>query len=307
MMKKTGFSLVLLVFLILPPTASSGPLRASLVPPEARWVIHIDVARLAETKVKALFYEDSGSEIGRAVRLMERVGKIDLLRDMSGVTIVGLGPDDKDAVVAFEGKIDKDYLLALIELDKSPQKIPYGQFTLYKWGSHEYGVFVTDKLTLIGGNDRTIRAVLDTWEGKGKSAAETPLLAKFKSASPGAFLVASTPNLSALTKDDEGPAFLKKAGAAVLQVEEVKGILKLNLVLDTDSAETASNLAKIVDGLIAMESLGRGRSSRRTNLLTDLKISREGNVLQATLEMPAEDLSRRLRRSLSGLPDFFEP
>jgi hypothetical protein len=206
MRKGAWFSIVLLILLTLPPTAPAGPLRASLVPAEARWVIHIDVARLAETRIKALLYEDSGSGIGRTVRLVEKAGKIDFLRDMSGVTVIGLGSDDRDTVVAFEGKIDKDYLLTLIELDKSPRKIPYGKFTIYNWGSHEYGVFVTDRLTLVGGGAATIQMVLDAWEGKAKSAADSPLLARFKSVSPAAFLVASANKLSALTTDEERSA-----------------------------------------------------------------------------------------------------
>jgi len=216
MAKKVFFSLVFLVLYALPQESPAGPLRPSLVPAEARWVLHIDVARLAETRVKALLYEDSERGIGRSVRTIERVGKINLLRDMTGVTVIGMGPDDKDVVVAFEGKIDKDHLLTLIEVEKSAETIPYGKSTIYNWGGHEYGVFVTDKLTLIGGNIRTIQTVLDAWEGKGKTAVDTPLLAKFKSASPAAFMVASTNKLSTLTKDKEGSTILKKAGAAGL-------------------------------------------------------------------------------------------
>lgn len=306
MRKKARFWLILPILLALPLASAASPLRASLVPAEARWVIHIDVARLAETRVKALLYEDSERGIGRAVRVMERVGKIDLLRDISAVTIVGLGSRENDAVVALEGKIDKDYLLTLMELERSPEKIPYGKFTIYRWGHGEYGVFTADKLTLIGGSLQTIQLVLDTWEGKGKSAADTPLLAKFKSASSAAFMVASANKLSALTKNDEGSTILKKAGAAFLQLEEEKGLLKLNLVLETDSAETASNLAKVADGLLAIASMRGEPSSHGIDVLKDLKISQEGNVLRATLVIPADDLSRRLHRSLADLRDIWE-
>jgi len=306
MTKKALFSLVLLVLFSFPQESPAGPLRPSLVPAEARWVLHIDVARLAETRVKALLYEDSERGIGRSVRTIERVGKIDLLRDMTGVTVIGMGSDDKDTVVAFEGKIDKVHLLALIEVETSAETIPYGKSTIYNWGGHEYGVFVTDKLTLIGGNIQTIQTVLDAWEGKTKTAVDTPLLAKFKSASPAAFIVASTDKLSALTKDKEGSTILKKAGAAVLQIEEEKGVLKINIVLDTDSPETASNLAKVVDGLAAMAAMGEGPSSGKTDLLKDLKVSQEGKVLRATLELLADRLSERIRRSLHDFQYFFQ-
>ena len=306
MIKKAVYLIVLLVLFTVPQESPASPLRPSLVPAEARWVVHIDVARLAETRVKALLYENSARGIGRSVRTIERVGKINLLRDMSGVTVIGMGPDDRDTVVAFEGKIDKDHLLALIELDESPEKIPYGKSTIYNWGSHEYGVFVTDKLTLIGGNIQTLQAVLDAWEGKGTAAADSPLLAKFKSASPAAFIVASTHKLSALAKDKDGSAILKKAGAAILQIEEDKGVLKLKIVLDTDSPETASRLAKVVEGLMAIASISDEPSSRGINILKDLKISQEGNVLRATLEMLADRLSERIRLSLHDFQYFFD-
>jgi len=293
MRKWAWFSLALLILSAFPPEAAANTLWTTLIPADARWVIHIDVARLAETRIKALLYEDSGGGIGRAVKEMEAAGKINLLRDMSGVTIIGLGPEEKDTVVVFEGKVDREYLLSLIKLEKSTREIPYGKFTLYNWGSAEYGVFASDNLTLIGGNARTIQAVLDAWEGKGRAATGSPLLGKLASVSPGAFMVASTNNISALTRDKESSAILRKAGAAVLHLGEEKGIVKIRLVLDTDSAETASNLTKIVDGLIAMQAMGGEKPPRGIDFLKDLKISREGSVIQAILETAVENLSRR--------------
>ena len=303
MNKRTSLLAALLVFLAIPRVSAAGPLRKTLIPADARWVIHIDVARLAETRIKALLYEESRWGTGRVVKKIEAAGKIDLLRDMTVVTIIGLGELDKDTVVVFEGKFDREYLLSLIKLETSTKEISYGKFTLYNWGAAEYGVFASDNLTLLGGNAQTIQMVLDVWEGKVKAAA--PVLAKLNSLSPGAFVVASTAKLSALTEDEEGSLFLKKAGAAVLRVEEENGLVKVRLVVDTDSPETAANLAKVADGLIAIQSMGGGQAGRGAEFLKSLKIVQQGSSLLATMETAAENLVRRWG-PLSELPDFRE-
>ena len=149
--------------------------------------------------------------------------------------------------------------------------------------------------------------VLDVLDGKRKSAVDAPLLARFKDAPADAFLVAATENLSSLADGERASTILKKTGAAVLQVTEQGSLLKLSAVLHTDSAETASNLARIADGLIGLQSMQRERHGREEDFLKSLKIVSEGSVLRATLEMPAENLSRRLLRPLTGRRDFWEP
>jgi len=293
-MKKTAWPLtVLLVLLAFPQVAAANPLRTSLIPSGARWVIHIDVARLAETRVKGLLYEGSPGGVGRVVKRMETVGKIDLLRDLTGVTIIGLGEREQDTVVVFEGKFDREYLLSLIKLETSAKEIPYRKFTLYNWGSTDYGVFASDNLTLLGGSARTIQMVLDAWEGKDNAAPNAPIIAKLSTLSSGAFVVASAGKLSALAKDERGSFFLKKAGAAVLRVVEEKGVVKLNLELETDSPETASNLAKLADGLIALQAMGGETPSRDLEFLKGLKIVQQGSTLLATLETAAENFFRK--------------
>jgi hypothetical protein len=306
MRKHAWPALFLAAALFFPLAAAAQNLQTALVPAEAKWIIHLDVARLAKTRAKDFLFGDSVGGIGNATRKIERIAKVDFLKDMTGVTILGLGPREDDTVVAFAGKLDKDYLLALIGLEKSAKEIPYGKHVIYNWDSDMYGVFVSDRLTLAGGNPETIRLVLDVMEGKRKSAAGAPLLAKLKSAPADAFLTAATENLSSLAGDRDASTFLKKTGAAFLNVTERGDILKLDLVLNTDSAETAANLARVADGLIGLQAMRGGRPSENAfDLLKDLKITPEGSVLRATLETRAENLTRRLF-PMAVLPHLLE-
>jgi len=306
MRKHAWLALILASALFFPRAAAAQNLQTALVPAEAKWIIHLDVARLAKTRAKDFLFGDSTGGIGSATRKIERIAKVDFLKDLTGVSILGLGPRGGDTVVAFAGKLDKAYLLTLIGLEKSAKEIPYGKHVIYNWDGDMSGVFVSDKLTLVGDNPETIRLVLDVLEGKRKSAADAPLLTKLKSAPADAFLTAATENLSSLAGERDASMILKKTGAAFLSIAERGNLLKLDLVLNTDSPETAANLARVADGLIGLQAMRGGRpSGNAIDLLKDLKITPEGNILRATLETQAENLTRRLW-PMAGLPHLLE-
>src|SRR5512139_3744923 len=107
MMKKTTVSLITLIaialFVAVP--AFPGTIPSSIVPEGARWVAHLDMEKFVATQ----FYgqlEKSGTFEMKS-RDIERWLKIDVPRDVKGLTVFGLGPDDEQIVIAISGKFDR--------------------------------------------------------------------------------------------------------------------------------------------------------------------------------------------------------
>ncbi len=108
-------ALVLAALILIVP-AWPGTLPASVIPDGARWVAHLDMEKFIAT---TLFeYLDKDGKFDIKSRDLDRWFKIDVPKDITGVTVFGLEPGDKQAVFAVAGKFDKAGLLTLLALDK---------------------------------------------------------------------------------------------------------------------------------------------------------------------------------------------
>ena len=107
MMKKTTLLAAALVVIALfwAVPAWPGTIPTSVVPEGARWVAHLDMEKFVATSLYGLLEKDGKFQIKS--RDLDRWLKIDVPKDITGVTVFGLGPDDKQIVFAVAGKFDK--------------------------------------------------------------------------------------------------------------------------------------------------------------------------------------------------------
>lgn len=253
-------------------------LRTSLVPKNAQFVIHVDVQKFVATRLKDILLDSKLNHFKQAIRQAEKIAKIDFFKDIKGVTFLGLGPLDDEPIVAISGNFDKDHLISLLHLEDSTTETAYDKFTLYHWDGNEYGVFAADDLLVVGNNKYKIQNVLDAYSGKSAQFSGTPMAAKLSQKPADAFLVAAAENVSQIIGDKEASAVLKKANMLLLVAQESSGLLHLSLTLDTDSLESAENIKKITDGLLAMAAMHEEVSSK-IEALKSINISRSGNAI----------------------------
>jgi len=256
-MKKFTF-LFLAFFLVAlsSPGISGESLQTKLIPAEAKWFIHIDVEKFAQTELKQILDKNSEHDIGREIMGIEKATGIDFFGDISAVTVIGMNHDNDEPVVAFSGSLDKTHLLGLIKED-APNEINYGDFLIYNW-DNEYGVFAANNLLIISENRSGIEKVLDTFSGKGKNFSGSPLERQLRALSKDTFLVATAENVSELLDEDDddfGTLILQKTESAFFSANEQNGKVKLRLDLQTDSPETATNMESMVTGLKAFLSM----------------------------------------------------
>jgi hypothetical protein len=87
-MKKAMIILVviLLAFLLLGElTASTLP--KSLIPADAEWVVHLDMAKFKSTRIGHLLIQEKQGGIKKKAKVFYKRTSIDLLQDVTGVTI----------------------------------------------------------------------------------------------------------------------------------------------------------------------------------------------------------------------------
>jgi hypothetical protein len=293
-----------LAALVLIVPAWPGTLPTSVIPDGARWVAHLDMEKFVASSLYQYLEKDGKFEIKS--RDLDRWFKIDVPRDITGVTVFGLDPGEKQAVFAVAGKFDKAGLLALIALDKEHQETLYGAYTLYSTGSDEYGAFINDGLIVFSENRKAIEKVLDTAAGKTKNFASSKLNASFKDVSSGAFLSGVVGDLSGLGKEINQSKFVEKAGMMFFLAQEKQDNLQVRVQVTADSPDSAKNMADMAQGLIALVRLGQGEGHGDipASLVEGLKVKLDGKTVRLELDMPSREVANLASRG-RGL-DFFD-
>jgi hypothetical protein len=305
MLKKATLLVAALVavalFLALP--AWPGTLPTSIVPEGVRWIAHLDMEKFIGTKLYEYLEKDGRFEIKN--RDLDRWFKIDVPKDITGVTIFGLEPGEKQAVVAVAGKFDKARLLTLLDLAEDHQEIPYGAFTLYSTGDDEFGAFVNDGLIVFSENRQAVEKVLDTAAGKTKNFTSSKLNAALKDLSSGAFLSGVVEDLAGLGKEINQSKFVEKALGMFFLAQEKQDNLQVRVQITADSPESAKNMADIAQGLIALARLGQGEGPRAVPafLVDGLQVKIEGKTVRLELDVPSRELANMASRG-RGLSFF---
>jgi hypothetical protein len=282
----------LMLVLVLPATVKASSLQTSMIPEDTRWLFHFDISKFFSTELgELLMAEKTGKLLNRVNRKITKAYKMDLLKDIGGITIFGPGKDESKAVVAISGNFNKEYLLSLLGKTESHQKIQYGKHTIHRWHHAQCGTFANDHLLLIGRDESAIKNVLDVVAGKKKSLARGTMMSFIKEIPEDAFLKAVADNIASLIKDDAKAVLLKKTGMALFMALEKSGNLKLKLKLTTDTPETAQNIEQMVRGLIALARLKQQEEvDAEMKLIESLKITLKGNIIQMELSYPSAEL-----------------
>lgn len=295
--------IVLALFLAVP--AWPGTIPASLVPEGARWIAHLDMEKFVATDLYGYLEKDGRFQIKS--HDLDHWLKMDLAKDITDVTVFGLGAGDDQIVIAVSGKFDKAGILALVALDKEHQETPYGAYTLYATGSDEYGAFVNDNLLVFSEGRAAIEKVLDAAGGKAKSFAGSKLAASLKEVPAGAFLSGVIEDLSGLGKEISQSKLIEKASGLFFLAQEKQSRLQLRLQMNADTPENAKNIADLVQGVMALGRMsgGEGEMAGLATLVDGIQVKLDGKTVRLEFDGASQDVAKLLssRHSIPHLLD----
>jgi hypothetical protein len=226
-------------------------------------------------------------------RDLDRWLKLDIPKDIAGLTVFGLGSGKDDAVVVVNGKVDRAGIQALLAKHEDVKSITHGAHTIWSTGDDEYGVFVTDTLMVLSESREGIQKALDTVDGKVKDFSKSALSAALKDVPSGAFLSGVMPDLAGLSRLNSQSKVLEQASGLFFMAQERADNLLLRLQVTAATPENAKNMADVVQGIIAMGRLGgnEGDMARIASLLDGLKVQQDGKVLRLEFERPSREIA----------------
>jgi hypothetical protein len=261
----TFLTVVALALLPSPGAYAAGPsgLQMSIVPADARWVMHLDMEKFASSAVFKLLTESGrGFDIQKKTNQFSEKLKMDPLKDIKGVTVFGRAKAGEEPVVAVSGNFDKVRLLGLLKTESSFKETPYGKYTLYNWEGEHFGVFVNDNLALITEREADIKSALDALDGKAKNVSASPLMSLLKKESAGAMIQFALADIGSLTGQVKDAGAAHALPAMLTQMQSITGVVsetgdKLNTKIEigAESDQVAQSIQQTVQGLVALLNL----------------------------------------------------
>jgi hypothetical protein len=273
-----------------------GTIPVSIVPEGARWIAHLDMEKFVATDL--FKYLDTDGRFDLKVRDVERWLKLDVPRDISGVTVFGLGPDEDQSVFALAGKFDKARLLTLLDLDEDHKEYAHGAFTIHSMDDDDFGAFVNDNLIVFSSSREAIEKALDAAGGKAKTFASSKLAASLKEVPAGAFLSGVIDDLSGLGKQINQSKLVDKASGLFFMAQEKQSVLQMRVQMASDTPENSKNIADLVQGVIALGRLseGHGDMAGFAALAERIQVKQEGKTVRIEFEGPSREIADILSR-----------
>lgn len=293
----------------------AAPLDPSTVAADAKWLVHVDVDALRDSKVvKHAHDEIMKHDIVKTVLVMikEATG-CDLEHDIHGATAYGTGFKPHAGVLIVYAHADREKLVNLMQTRPDFKTSKDGDLDLYSWtegqGNRHHNVVVAFPKKDTG-------VFADSAEGvKGAVA----VLAGKKGLSSSSALVGESPKGTifqlAVTGINEADLpvkvdVLKKISRVSITSGENDGTDFSHTRIVTTDADTAKEFKSIVEGFKAMAALQLNKEPDVKSLLDGTKIDVEGTTLAIDwsgssesviklMDRARDEITKRLRGRLS--------
>ncbi len=284
---------ILLAFLLLGELTASI-LPKSLIPADAEWVVHLDLAKFKSSHIGNLLIQEEQGGIKKKAKAFYKQTSIELLKDVNSITIYGLGKKKQQTVMCLKGNFDKKYLLSLLEKVDTHREIAHGKHIIHKWNHSEYGLFVGEDLIFLAWNEEAIKTALDAVDGRSPNIS-TSSLKSYADQIPGdAFFAALVKDISALAGYSSKAVILKKAGSGLFTLTEKDEILNLRINATAQTPTDAMNMEQIIRGLMAVAQMQMEESYADLNLSKIVHVSTDSNRIQIELTHPSEEIFKMI-------------
>jgi hypothetical protein len=270
---------------------ATANLQKSIIPADASWVIHFDLQKFAATQIgNHLIHEQDALGLGKKNSQFKKKYQIDLLEDIDGLTVFGLGKGEENIVACLQGNLNRDYLLELLGAEESHKEIPYGQHIIHNWDGDEYGAFASDKLALIGPNLDTVKLTLDVISGKKPNIGTSPMNDYIKEIPSNAFMAALATDISSLAEGGSKVFVIKKTESAMFSLAEIEENFNMRLNFTVKTLEDAQNMENVLRGLISLANMQLEEMKTGFKVPDDIVIATKGKKVFVEMSYPAKAL-----------------
>jgi len=278
------------------PAAHSAPLRRADVIADPVWGLHVDADGLRPTTIgNFLFSELAKPEAQKKLAAFQAIFNFDPAKSLHGVTLYGASKAQDDGVVLVYADFDAARLTVLAEGAKEHAATNHGSYTIHGWLDEKKtatdGVkprvyaAIHGNVVIFGQKLGRVADALDVLDGAKPNLSASAQFAKLERASVFIQGAARKPELPG---SDPNSAVLKQSNMGTLLVGETQGAVAADLILDTDTADVATQMETIGKGLIGLMSFQKDKPDSQ-KLAQFLSVKSDGASVTLHLALPANE------------------
>jgi len=285
-----------------PPVAGSARVddMLTLIPKDIQGVFFLDLHKAMTTEFadKTLKEEEAYEKYQEFVEETGIDPKKDIYFLAAGLT-KGLEEKEQKGVVALNLKYDKETLLSKVkEEEGQPREEDYNGITLYSWGDDEekVGAFL-DESNIILGNQASVKAAIDTFQGKADNVLKNQELVSLINKTNkeaifwGAMLIPPEAVQKAVSDNPMFSAFEAVTAAALYFDYQNKNIIAEIKVMSEDESKN-KQIVDALNGFKAMGAMAAAKKPEVGELLDKLEISSGPDHAKIYAAIPEELINK---------------
>jgi hypothetical protein len=292
----------LLAAFTLAGTGFAGPLVKENVDQDAKWLLHMDLdqfrdSALGQYVIKEIIVLVKQAEAAKANNLLTNIDVAKIIGQLHSVTAYGRkfeGGPNFDGVLLLQVEPETRKILdglaagMLLKGDRTLTQTNEGGHILY---SLKDSLFVSPQekgLILFSKSKASIRQAVELMAGRGKHLAGSKTFAEFPPAGDGFILLAVAEGFQDHLPIPPQAQLLRQADGARVLLGERAGAVVLNLALKAKDAEVLTQIQKVVEGMVALGSLGQSENKELQQVLQSIQVTPGEKVLSVSAAYPVD-------------------
>lgn len=303
--------LVAAALAVSPADTAAQSFQPEWVPASAHWVVHVDIEGLLDTRlVRELGVLDELANDADFAEIRTQFG-VSPTEDLASITLFGARADDPEAIVALVETTSRiDGAIEKLEAQTPSSSVEVDGFALKRWQGDGDTLFsyvarnrITDeRLAIVSDDERDVAAALRVLRGETPSMRTSGALSV--AAAPGAgalvYLAAGEVATGMAKREADLSTMAELVRSMVFEAGEDGDETYLKLILETDSEQSAAQVAQIAQGAIAFGRLAANSEPDMKplgELLGALSLRADGSSLRAQWRQSTPRLVEFLREN----------
>ena len=285
--------------------AWAGPLLRAEVSAKAKWVLHLDAERFYESKVGQHYIENLLEQQVAAVEAKIGFDFAPFLDSVTSATVYGIDFAKGEATTAVlllrgdaaEAKSIEEFLATHSGKGKKAKlrQIQTEPFTLFKL-EQAFAATLTNGTVVIG---KTQKLVEDAWEviaGKQPNIATTTRFEGLANPKTGYVLAVAADGFTGEVPFPKNLKIFRQVEGVQLMISESAAHLELEIALKTGSAEVATQIKTVAEGLLVLAKTERPDDKNLQALVNSAKISATDQTVTGTFEFSTKRAIALMKR-----------
>lgn len=285
-------------------SALAGTLSKSQLPASAKWVMHVDIERLAASQSCAILTANPAvakpfnAQLARYRALLG----VDPLKDLRHVTLYGEDTTGNRGVALIAGNLRPDTIARTLSTYPQYRTLPCGSWTLHKWrdaasGAELNACLYSSRLLVIASDESGALGALNVLSGAKPNLARGKGRLNVPPARDGIFFTAATQGYAGSPQDPLKAMVLRSTESATVQIGEKSGQVDAGMWLNAVSPDAAGDIEKVLNGLIVATRLS-GDADGLGQLAELSDVSRNDRTVAVRLSCPASQAAVLLANAL---------